>query len=245
MRPLPAACLWLLCLPWAALGQEAFHDPDFNFRMELPVGMRSVGDEDRARMLKQPPELARNIARGEAGGDPISHSYVWIDETTPYNRQIGLGLADGVPPFRNPTEVKNAQIRDGLTIEVERLLAQPPNTVYFEGTFLREVDQTPMRRILLYMPDFVAQNHGVLTLQAFAADWAIVKPEFDATVASVRMKRTKAAAVPDVGNAPGKPGPTGRFGPDPNAWSSLPVAGSLLLAALVVGSLLLGRRTPA
>ncbi|HZL99900.1 MAG TPA: hypothetical protein VFD43_06580, partial [Planctomycetota bacterium] len=201
MHPFPAACLWLLCLLPAALGQEAFSDPDFDFRMQLPVGMRSVGEEDRARVLKQAPEQTRNLPRGEAGGAPISHSYLWIDETTPYNRQIGLGLADGLPPYRNPTELKTAQARDGFTIEVEKLLAAPPNTVYLEGTFLREVDQMPMRKILLYMPDFVAQNYGVLTLQAFAADWEIVKPEFEATVASVRMKRTKSAPSPGAANA--------------------------------------------
>jgi hypothetical protein len=248
MRALPAACLWLLCLLPRAVGQEAFSDPDFDFRVKLPVGMRTASDAERAVLLKVTPEEARNVPRSDAAGAKITHSYIWIDETTPYNRQIGLGLYDGPPPFRNPTELKASQSKEGLSIDVEKLLPQPTNAAYIEGTFLREVDKVPLRRILLYVPDFAGRRYAVMTLQAFAADWDIVKPDFDAVVASVRMRITN----PDVAHgaasearSPGKSGGARRQGADTNAWSSLPVAGSLVLAAVVVGSLVLGRRKPA
>ena len=249
MRSLPAACLWLLCLLPSAVGQEAFSDPDFDFRMQLPVGMRAATEEERAAMLKFSPEQARNVPRGEAAGAPITHSYIWVDQTTPYNRQISLGLYDGLPPFKSPTELKNSQIKLGLAVEVgPNLLPQPPNTVYIEGTFLGDVDKTLLRRILLYIPDFAAKRYAVMTLQAFAADWDIVKSDFDATVASVRMKLTKQEVghvPPGDGKAAGRAGGARREGAPVESWSSLPVAGSLVLAAVVVGSLVLGRRKPA
>ena len=249
MRALPVACLWLLSLVPAVAAQEGFTDADFDFRAKLPVGMRAASDEERAKILKLEPDKARNLPRGEAAGAAISHSYLWLDPTTPYNRQIFLGLTDGLPPFKNPTELKNEQVKQGLSVDVgPNLLQQPQNAVYIEGTFLREVDKTPMRRILLYIPDFGGKRFAVMTLQAFDADWSIVKPDFDAVVSSVRMKLTKQ----EVGRAPiagGKGAAAGggatRRGPDTNSWSSLPVAGSLLLAAIVIGSLAFGRRKPA
>ena len=247
MRALPAASLWLLCLLPAAAAQEAFTDADFDFRVKLPVGMRAATDEERAVLLRLEPDKVRNVSRGEAAGAPVTHSYIWIDETTPYNRTIMLALKDEIPPFKNPTELKNSQVKEGLTIEVEKLLPQPPNTAYVEGTFLREVDKTPMRRILLYIPDFAARRYAVMTMQAFAADWDIVKPDFDALIASLKMKITKLepGRAPAAAGRGAAPQGAGRVGPDTNAWSSLPVAGSLLLAAVVIGSLVFGRRKPA
>jgi hypothetical protein len=252
MRTLAVACLWLLGLLPAAAAQESFTDADFDFRAKLPVGMRAASDEERAALFKLEPDKARNVPRGEAAGAAVAHTYIWIDDTTPYNRQIFLALSDGLPPFKSPTELKNSQVKEGLSVDVEKLLPQPPNTAYIEGTFLRDVDKLPMRRILLYIPDFGAKRYAIMTLQAFAADWDIVKPDFDEVVANVRMKLTKQ----DVGRAPiaggkgggkgaGKAGGAGRRGPDTNSWSSLPVAGSLLLAAIVIGSLAFGRRKPA
>jgi|KBSSwiStaDraftv2_1062776.scaffolds.fasta_scaffold1019075_1 hypothetical protein len=250
MRALPAACLWLLGLIPAAAAQEQFVDADFDFRAQLPVGMRAASDEERAAVFKLEPDKARNLPRGEAAGAAISHSYIWLDQTTPYNRQVSVALSDGLPPFKSPTELKNSQVQQGLSVEVgPNLLQQPQNAVYVEGTFQLGVEKTPMRRILLYIPDFGAKRYAVMTLQAFAADWPIVKPDFDKVVASVRMKLTKQ----EIGRAPlaggkgaGKAGSSaGRRGPDTNSWSSLPVAGSLLLAAVVIGSLAFGRRKPA
>ena len=247
MRALPAASLWLLCLLPAAAAQEAFTDADFDFRVKLPVGMRAATDEERAVLLRLEPDQLRNVPRGEAAGAPVTHSYIWIDETTPYNRTVMLALKDETPPFKNPTELKNSQVQQGLTIEVEKLLPQPPNTAYVEGTFLREVDKMPMRRILLYIPDFAARRYAVMTMQAFAADWDIVKPDFDALIASLKLKITKLepGRAPAAAGRGAAPQGAGRVGPDTNAWSSLPVAGSLLLAAVVIGSLVLGRRKPA
>jgi len=241
MRAPAAACLWLLSLVPAAAGQEAFSDPDFGFRAQLPTGMRSATNEERAALLKLDPEKVRNVPRGEAAGAKISHSYLWFDDSTPYNRQIGLGLYDGMPPYQNPTALKNSQAKEGLSIEVAKLLPQLENAAYLEGTFLREVDKTPMRRILLYIPDFAAHRYAIMTMQAYAADWDIVKSDFEATVASVKMKLTKA---PPPGAAGGVSS-AARQGPDTNSWSSLPVTGSLLLAALLVGSLVFGRRSAA
>ena len=252
MRALPVACLWLLGLLPAAAAQENFTDADFDFRAKLPVGMRTATDEERAAFFKVEPEKVRNLPRGEAAGAAVTHTYIWVDESTPYNRQIFLALTDGQPPYKNPTELKNTQVKEGLAVEVEKILPQPPNTAYIEGTFLREPDKTPMRRILLYIPDFGAKRYAIMTLQAFAADWDIVKSDFDDTIANVRMKLMKQ----DVGRAPvaggkgggkgaGKTSGAGRRGPDTNSWSSLPVAGSLLLAAIVIGSLAFGRRKPA
>ena len=247
MRALPAASLWLLCLLPAAGAQEAFTDADFDFRVNLPVGMRAATDDERQALLRLEPDKVRNVPRGEAAGAPVSHSYIWIDETTPYNRFIMLALNDGLPPFKNPTELKNSQIKEGVTIAEEKLLPQPPNTAYVEGTFLSGVEKTPMRRILLYIPDFAARRYAVMTMQAFAADWDIVKPDFDALISSLRMKLTKlepGRAPAAAGRGPVPQG-AGRMGPDTNAWASLPVAGSLLLAAVVIGSLVFGRRKPA
>jgi hypothetical protein len=242
MRPLPAAVLWLswlLCLAPAAVAQlESFSDPDFEFRASLPVGMRAATEAERAALLKLSPDAARNLPRGDAAGAPISHSYIWVDESTPYNRQIGLGLYDGLPPFRNPTELKASQVKSGLTVEVEKLLAQPTNAAYLEGTFLREVDQVPLRRILIYVPDFGGKRYAVMTLQAFAADWEIVRPEFDAVVESMKMKLTPQV----VTGAKRAPAPKRA---SENPWATLEVTGSLLLAAVVVGSLVLGRRKAA
>lgn len=248
MRSFPVACLWLLSLLPAAAAQESFADADFDFRAKLPVGMRAASDEERAALFKLEPDKARNLPRGEAAGAAISHTYIWIDQTTPYNRQVFLALSDGMPPFKSPTELKNSQVKEGLTVDVEKILPQPPNTAYIEGTFQREVDRVPMRRILLYIPDFGAKRYAVMTLQAYAADWDIVKADFDEVVSSVRMKLTKQ----EVGRTPiaggqgaGKGGSAGRRGPDTNSWSSLPVAGSMLVAAIVIGSLAFGRRKPA
>jgi hypothetical protein len=236
-------CSILIAALWAPTlaAQQVFTDPDFGITMQIPSGMRQATAEELARLLRVSPEEAANVPRAEADGQPVHHSYVWLDETTPYNRQISIALGDGEPPFKTPKQLTEAQTIAGLTLEKEEIMPPPVNALRMEGTFLREPDQVPMRRLILYAPDFAGQRFGIVTMQAFAGDWPIVIGEFDAAIQSLRFVRTTpppTAPTAATGRTDAPASPV-----DSGDWGSLEVLGSLALAAVLLGSLMLGGRS--
>jgi len=229
---------------------QDFQDPDFGASMTLPVGMREVTAEERARQAGTSVEEVRNIPRGESSTGKVTHVYIWIDEATPYNRQISLHLYDAPPPYRTPEQLKTAHEQEGMVIDFEEMVPPPLNGVRIEGTFLRQPDNVPMRRSVVYVPDLVRERFALLSIQAFAGDWDIVKPELLKVVQSLNLEGIRMG----VGSTRGPPGAAGMPAGLANStgtpeaasdWGSLEVAGSLLLAAILLGSLILGgRATP-
>jgi hypothetical protein len=252
MRAFVLTLLVLAGLAPAGRAQDTFEDPDFGASMILPMGMREVSVEERARLAGVTLEEARNVPRGQAPSGKVSHVYVWIDESTPYNRQISLNLYDEQPPFRTQAQLKEAHEQQGMSVDFEEILPPPLNGVRLEGTFLRDPDNVPMRRSVVYVPDLPRQRWALLSIQAFAGDWDIVKPELLRVVQSLKLEgirmgipagRVPPAARPGTRGVAGGPGAAGKQGADD--WLQLEVVGSLLLAAVLLGGLILGgRATP-
>lgn len=236
-------CSILIAVLWVPTlaAQEVFSDPDFGITMQIPDGMRRANVEELSRLMRVTPEQAANVPRAEADGKPVHHSFVWLDASSPYNRQISIALGDGEPPFKSPKQLAEAQTVSGLTIEKEEIMPPPVNALRLEGTFLREPDQVPMRRLIVYAPDFAGQRFGILIFQAFAGDWPIVMQDFEKAVQSLRFVRT---TPPPTGQAAPAGRPDAPAAPvDSGDWGSLQVLGSLALAALMLGSLMLGGRS--
>ncbi len=245
----------------AALASEpiaqgtAFSDPDFGFSMTLPPGLQMADEAARARVLNDP-ELARNVPRAEAGGQPVRHYHFWSDASTPYNRQVAVYLLDMPPPFK-PDDFAASLEKEGLQLVGQETL-KSQTAWLVEGTFLRPSDQVRLHKYALYLPDLFGKRHGLVTLQAFDSDWSIVKAEFRAALESVRMERAEPppAVMQQMqqqaagGGGPGKPGPrpagggSGAAGAEPASdWGSLEVAGSLVLAAAALAHLVLSGRS--
>jgi hypothetical protein len=101
--------------------------------------------------------------------------------------------------------------KTGLTVEAHESMKPPVAGFRVEGTFLREPDKAQMRKTMLYLPDPLGKHYGLVTLQANASDWNIVKDEFLTALASVRMSRT--APSKEAGEAAHKGGkPEGAAG---------------------------------
>jgi hypothetical protein len=243
MRALPL--LLLTGLSAAGLAQE-FKDPDFGASMTLPVGMREVTAEERAMMTGITVDEARNIPRGESPTGKVTHVYVWIDEGTLYNRQVSLHLYDAPPPFRSPDQLKAAHEQEGMSIDFEEIIPPPLNGVRIEGTFRREPDNVLMRRTVVYVPDLQRERFALLSIQAFDGDWNIVKPELLKVVQTLKLEGIRMGAGGAARRPPGQGmpgvGKAAKAGDAPQDWGRLEVAGSLVLAAIVLGSLILGGR---
>jgi len=254
----PLLALLLAGLPVAASGQQSFSDSDFSFSIDLPEGLVPVDEAGRAKLLGDA-AAARNLPRAEAAGQPVIHRHIWLDQGSPYHRQVEIYLLDAPPPWNplKPADFAEAiGPKQGLTVEAHELLKPPAFGLRVEGTFLREPDKVPMRKVILYLPDVFGKRHGLVMLQAQASDWNIVKDEFAAALASVRMPRAPpppelVEKVRDEGAAGGGPGSRPGAAPAPAApveepgdWSSLPVLGSFALAVVLLVHLLLSARTP-
>ncbi|MBM3984948.1 MAG: hypothetical protein FJ296_04540, partial [Planctomycetes bacterium] len=185
-----------------------FSDPDFGFTMELPPGLQPADEAARARVLGNP-ELARNVPREQAGGQPLRHYHFWSDAGSPYNRQVAIYLLDLPPPFK-PDDFAASLEQEGLQLVAQEML-KAQSAWLVEGTFLRPTDQVRLHKYALYLPDLFGKRHGLVTLQAFDSDWGIVKSEFRAALESVRMERAAPPAEMQQqaagGGGPGKPGP--------------------------------------
>jgi hypothetical protein len=248
MRTFVLPLLLLAGLSPVAPAQDTFQDPDFGASMTIPFGMREITAEERARVTGVSVEEARNMARGESPTGKVSHAYIWIDEHGPYNRQISLHLYDNPPPFRSPAQLKEAHEQEGMAVDYEEILPPPLNGVRIEGTFLRKPDNVAMRRSVVYVPDVPRERFALLSIQAYAGDWDIVKPELLKVVQSLKLEGIR------MGGQSPRP-PAGGRNPNANAnaapaddgsagdWGRLEVVGSLLLAAILLGSLVLGGRT--
>jgi hypothetical protein len=234
--------------------QDSFSDPDFGFTLTLPAGLHEVTQAERARILGVSEELARNVPRGEiAPGQPLAHHYFWVDRSSPYNRQMDVHLFDAVPPYRKAEEVVEAYKKMNVVVDGEPdHMKSPVGGLRIEGTFMNP-QQIQMRKTVLYLPDPLGKRYGIVSMQCYAGDWAIVKPEFLQSLLSVRLPRVQAPAGAGPGAdgaGGGRPGAaatrTGAGVPGapthPADWKSLPVAGSLVLAVLLLGHLLLGGR---
>jgi hypothetical protein len=241
MRAFPLTVLAFACLIPTGVAQERVGDPEFGFQMELPAGMRELSQAERAIALGIPPEEAGNPPRASSAEGMVTHSYMWLDATTPYNRQIGVILRDGAPPFTSPEAMFEATARSGLQIDQEASGMMPPpvDGLKAVGTFPRQGDEVLMRKVILYLPDFAGKHYLTVNLQAFDADWPIVEPEFEAVLRSVRLRRTP--------TAPGAPRATttaaGANNTDPGSWGSLPVTGTLILAFAMLAHLFVGGRS--
>jgi hypothetical protein len=186
MRAAMLALLLAASAPLAA-AQEAFSDADFGFNIKLPAGLKPADEAARAALLGNA-DAAKNTPRAEAGG-AVQHHYFWTDDTSPYNRQVSIFLIDGVPPWK-PDDFPAEIGKTGLTVETHEAMKPPVAGFRVEGTFLREPDKAPMRKTVLYLPDPLGKHYGLVTLQANASDWNIVKDEILTALSSVRMSRT-------------------------------------------------------
>jgi hypothetical protein len=187
MRAAMLALLLAASAPLAA-AQEAFSDADFGFSIKLPAGLKEADDAARVALLGSE-AAATNTPRAEAGSAAVQHHYFWTDDNSPYNRQVSIFLIDGTPPWKPddfPTEIG----KTGLTVEMHESMKPPVAGFRVEGTFLREQDKAQIRKTVLYLPDPLGKHYGLVTLQANASDWNIVKDEFLTALASVRMART-------------------------------------------------------
>ena len=154
--------------------------------------------------------------------------------------------------FRAPSQLREAHQQQGLLVDYEEIIPPPLNGLRIEGTFRRQPDNLEMRRTVVYVPDMARERFALLSLQAYAADWEIVKPELLEVVQSLRLEGIRMSAnmtrTPPGGQAQGYPaGAAGTASATERSsnWGQLEVAGSLLLAALLIGSLILsGRATP-
>lgn len=258
----PILALLLAALAPLGAAQEAFTDADFGFAIKLPAGLKPMDEKGRAALLGSE-QAAKNTPRAEAGAEPIQHHYFWLDEGSPYNRQVSVYLIDGPPPWK-PEAFPAAMSKTGLKVETQEAMKPPVAGARVEGTFLREPDKVELRKTVLYLADPYGKRYGMVTLQANASDWNIVKDEFHAALESVRMTRSappkgegaagqpegapgaKAGGkAPKGGKAPGKgEAPEAAAMPEPESqWGSLRVVGSLVLAAAVLAHLLLSGRT--
>ena len=267
----PILALLLAVLAPLGAAQEAFTDADFGFAIKLPSGLKPMDEKGRAALLGNE-QAAKNTPRADAGSEPVLHHFFWIDESSPYNRQVSVYLIDGPPPWK-PEAFPAAMSKTGLKVETQEAMRPPVAGARVEGTFLREPDKVELRKTVLYLADPYGKRYGMVTLQANASDWNIVKDEFHAALESVRMTRSappKDAAAhagkPEgaAGKPEGAPGPKaggkapkGGKGPgkaeSPQAaapkpapesdWGSLRVVGSLVLAAAVLAHLLLSGRS--
>jgi hypothetical protein len=244
MRAFPLIVLVLAALAPAAGAQDTITDTEFGFSMQLPNGMRELTEVERGVALGIPPEQASNPTRASAPEGLVSHYYMWIDETSPYNRQIGIILRDGAPPFTRPDAMFEATARSGLQIDQTASGPMPPpiDGLRVVGDFARPQDGVMIRKTILYLPDFAGEHYATVNLQAYQADWPIVEPEFEAVLNSVRFRRTP---MTPGGARPG-PGATAGSGgestSDPGSWGSLPVGGTLILAFALLAHLFMGGR---
>ncbi|MGQ0554097.1 MAG: hypothetical protein ACT4PU_12865 [Planctomycetota bacterium] len=255
LLPLVAA----LVLAVGASGQEVFRDSDFEFDARLPAGMRLATPEEASRLMGLAAPEFLNKPRSDAGAEPLAHRWIWIDATTPYARQVVVELRDGKPPIRKPTDLSEALKKaGGQLIGEAQVLAPPVSGLRADANF---PGASPYRRAVVILPDPHGNRFATAAFQANQGDWDIVAKEFDATIDSLRMPRT---LPPQAGQAPAGPAEPGQtpLGAPPKAgaqprpaaaaqpaeapadWGSLPVLGSLLLAALILGSLVLSGKAP-
>ena len=119
-----ALALLLAVLPAAAQTAD-FNDADFGFTIKLPAGLTPVDEAGRALILGGA-EQARNVPRAEAGGKTVAHHYYWIDQSSPYNRQIAISLVDGAPADpTKPDEFLAAMAKEGLNVEKHEVIPPP------------------------------------------------------------------------------------------------------------------------
>jgi hypothetical protein len=221
----PLLALLLAALPAAAQSAE-FSDPDFGFSINLPDGLTALDEAARAK-LPGGAEANRNVPRAEAGDKPIVHRYYWVDQSSPYDRQATLVLADAPPPWNpnKPEEFIAAMTAEGLKVDVHELIKPPVFGLRIEGTKARS-DGKVLRKTVLYLPDLFGKRYGIVGFQAFDSDWNIVKEQFLTCLGSVKMQRAdppkelieaaqqkQAAAEAARGSAEGAGGPPAPVGP--------------------------------
>jgi len=252
LRP-PAPLLALAVLAGALPGQS-FTDPDFDFTVTPPSGMRMLPEEERVVFFEITPgfdaeiarDAARNVPRAEAGGERISHNHIWVDPPElPYRRQIWIQLTDGPVPFQRPQDFEVMLAGSGLTIDDQEVLDSPPlgPGMIVEGHWSHD-DGTRMAKMVACL--FDAQRYAILQMQCLAGDYPIVEPQFRAMLEDIEWERIR-TAPPGAGAlaAAGRPGaPRERRiprGVSEGDWGSLETLGSLILAAFVLGHLVLAR----
>lgn len=266
IRPmLPLLVLVTLAAPSSG---QSFTDPDFEFTVTPPSGMRMLSEEERVRFFEMTPGVgpelaahaARNVPRSEAGPAAIVHNHIWVDPIDlPYRRQIQITLTDGVLPYKQPADFTAQLTRGGLEIDEQQPLEQPPlgPGMIVEGRW-HQPDGTEMAKMAVCL--FDAERYVVLQLQCLGADYLIVEPQFRAMLDGLEWTRKRGgggaagpAAGPQADARPGagaarpgagaaaSPGTTASRGVDEGDWGSLQTLGSLILAAFVLGHLVLQR----
>ncbi len=226
--------------------QSSFTDPDFGLEVSVPEGLQEVTPAHRALIMNVSEEAARNVPRDEAvDGELFSHHYFWVDGTSPYNRQMDVHVFDGPPPYRNSEELIEAYGKTGMTVEITEAVKPPIGGFRLEGSFKNQAG-VPMRKTVVYVPD--RNKFAMVSLQAYAADWAIVQPELMQAIQSIRLKREAPPAGAPTNSAAGRDGravraPSSASVAEPIDWLSLPITGSLVLAALLLAHMLLGARS--
>ena len=237
--------------------QQAFADGDFGFTMALPEGLHEASPAERARIMSVTEDAAKNVLRSESDGrTPLTHHYFWVDRSSPYNRQMDVHLFDGPPPYLKPEDLSDAYAKTGLKVDATEQVKAPVGGLRIEGTFTNQ-QGVAMRKTVVYLPD--RSKYAIVSLQCFAGDWAIVKPEFLQSILSIRLERKAPAGGPGAtaqGGAAGKGKQHAGAGAHaeeraaaqladtrPVDWKRLPILGSVVLSALLLGHLLLGNRS--
>src|SRR5262245_41182677 len=119
----PILALLLAALAPLGAAQEVFTDADFGFSMKLPAGLKAMDEKGRAALLGNE-QAAKNTPRADAGTEPVQHHFFWIDEGSPYNRQVSVYLIDGAPPWK-PEAFPEAMAKTGLTVESQEAMKPP------------------------------------------------------------------------------------------------------------------------
>jgi hypothetical protein len=232
MRILLAALLLTSLAP----AQEDFKDSAYKFSLQIPAGMQMLTDEGRALRLDIPLEQAVNKPRQGSETLRLEHHHVWIeaDDEQLYNREIDLRLVDQIP-FQGPDHFVEWLEEQGIEVLGREKIGYPVGpALLIDGVFTGP-DGLRSRQYVLFVARL--QRWAMLILRANEGDFAIVEPEFRAVIQSIEFRQPLAPKPPSVFDEP-----QGGAGLLSASWASLEVAGSLVLAAILILMMVLGGR---
>jgi hypothetical protein len=260
--------LALLCLAAPLIGaQETFVDEDFAFSFDVPPGMAQVSDADLKAARGMPPDAPFNVPAADTPDGKTMHMWVWADEEA-RGREVRLVLHDYPLPFTKQEEFADATLNlmksQGSVDIIDQTALQPPE---YKGGLLLEVritqeDGKEFGNLSAY---FImgAERYGLLSFRAYRENWAAEKDKIMEAFRTVEftgaaagqgqpppggMNRPSAPGGPRAGGARpggpgGRPGAQGQPAAASESWSTLEVAGSIVLALLLLMGLFMGGRS--
>ena len=241
MRPFGPA-LVLLLLVCSTFGQQ-LQDPDFELTITPPPGMALVEHDVAAGVFGQDPATF-NRPRSESTEGSLNHNFLWDDQTG-RDRQMRL-LVEETPlgqPFTKGDAFKQfAETQIGLTVENQQALSASQG--YLVGMLVEGTRQRPdgskVNGMLAFFPN-PPNTYAQIYFQALTTDWEVMKPDFMASLKSLRMPQQLQRAERPVRTMGVDELPTDYV----ETWDSLEVAGSLALAVVLLMSLFFSGRAGA